>query len=272
MKQKYLTFRFWFFVLTVVALPPLCVETRKRFPGIHAHAAATKMPVPALTAHYHEELDNTQRRRISTRWKVAYREDGAQSDSREYFTKEGASYKQMRTIRFPDGRTLTIFDSDKVVSSVSYPAANYEHWKNTAHHDPSKNCASDLVGATMLTPIGAEQRSAFDAVHFRANRASGLEVWHSPSLGCLLVGRKATFRDKDGNISDTSELILDFVTRGTPDSALFAVPADYEEVKPSEANRRVLIRTKADAKYFTALDQDLNVKRQDESYQQHHSR
>jgi hypothetical protein len=260
-------------VLILLALPTLSVEAWKRFGTLRAHASATKLPVPALTAHYHEQLDNTHRRRTGPSWTVAYRGDGARAESRTFFKRDdGAPYKIRREIWFPDGRKLLVFDSDKVVSSFSFPATAYEHWKNTTHYDPVRGCVATLLGTVMGTAIGNEQRSAIESIHARYNRASDFESWRAPSLGCLELGRKAVFLNANGSVSDTSELILEFVTQGEPDLSLFTVPAEYEEVTPSEANRRVLVRNKAEEKYFTNLSQDPGIKRQDESYRQHRSR
>jgi hypothetical protein len=65
------------------------------------------------------------------------------------------------------------------------------------------------------------------------------QSWRLPELGCIEGRRLATFLDKNGEPSSTSDLVATSITLTAPDEQMFKIPEDYEPVVPSEAILRV---------------------------------
>ncbi len=64
--------------------------------------------------------------------------------------------------------------------------------------------------------------------------------WLAPDLGCYKIQHVMYVRDENGAITNVFEEKPAKITKDEPDPALFAVPADYREVRPSEFERALL--------------------------------
>ncbi|MEP7362252.1 MAG: hypothetical protein ABI972_03280 [Acidobacteriota bacterium] len=236
-------------------------------------ANAIPFPVPPITLEFREVLDNVSSRRISSRRIVAYRADGAFSETKKSYRKNGEEMQQRRTLRFPAGIKITVEDTIKTTTTWRVPDIDAAHWRTASHYNPADDCVTDLNGATSSRFFARnEERSGFQAVLIQNRLAPGIDTWHAPSLGCLEVGRIARFRDSAGKESDSSELILEQHRMGEPDAALFEVPSDYEEVDPVEATRRLYTTWAAPPIYLDRAMADPTLKRMAEAYAKYHAR
>lgn len=233
-----------------------------------AASASTPSPflVPEVTLEFREVLDSPSQRRIATRRVVAYRADGAFSETVRKFRRNGEEMRT-RTLRFPDGRRVIADDTVRVKSTWNPPEAEFARWRDSAHLNPASQCVSNLRGETGgRTAVRIEERSGFQAVLIRNTLAPGIESWHAPALGCLEVGRVMRFAGQSGQESDASELILEQHRLGAPDAALFELAGGYDEAGPVEAARRLYTKMNAPPVYIERLMADPSLKRLAESY------
>lgn len=82
---------------------------------------------------------------------------------------------------------------------------------------------------------------------------------YAPELNCLIVSDEARWIDADGGMVSMSVYKVDTLTLAEPDSALFKIPSDYEELSPSRAWARAL--TSVDPETAAADIDDLNGER-----------
>ena len=193
----------------------------KTLHGLYAQASTDKIPIPAITAFYEETLDDQQSRRKARELTIAYRSDGGNVEIEKFFKKDRASvYKVQRTIIYPDRRKFTAMDSDMVVSSIVLPISEYDRWKNR-HTTPKSDCATNLAGGTRGEKAEESQISGVKVFRIKDPKAENYESWHAPSLGCLQLSRKMTFRGEGGGITDTTTVTLTSYILGEPDEKLF---------------------------------------------------
>lgn len=116
---------------------------------------------------------------------------------------------------------------------------NFVHpLRDTTSLDPTADCLSDFRGAKRgFSLIDRPDIAGQSTVHLlqQGETRDRLEVWNIPALGCLEARRLMSFRNENGALTDTSDLIATKISRGEPSLELFAVPPDFAEVKPSEA-------------------------------------
>lgn len=67
--------------------------------------------------------------------------------------------------------------------------------------------------------------------------SSGLTWWRAPELGCATLQETYTQVRANGSFRLVSETKFVSLKLGPPDMALFAIPSDYRNLKPSEALR-----------------------------------
>ena len=117
---------------------------------------------------------------------------------------------------------------------------NVDARRRAERWDPGKGCAVRFDGyrGSYSAPVW-EHWLGFEVVKLvEDDQAAEISVWRAPALGCTELRRLAEFRGPDGRITEESELRAVSVVVGEPDSRLWQIPADFENVPFSEKLRR----------------------------------
>ncbi|GEM_PF-1369585 len=97
-----------------------------------------------------------------------------------------------------------------------------------------------------FTYIGDDTILGYRAHHYVRKPVPGAagyqesHYWFAPGLGCHKIQHVAYMRDANGVVTNIFEEKPAIIRREEPDPALFAVPDDYREVRPSELERTLL--------------------------------
>jgi hypothetical protein len=143
----------------------------------------------------------------------------------------------IRQIRFPGGRVLSIADS--IRAKTTWPA--------------SREGVSDTFSVAF--PAKPEGCVSPGWILVRKDTVQGLEVsvvssappgheriidWRAPALGCASIKYQSEAHQSDGSYKLAIESRIVSLDLVEPDPSLFDEGRDYEEVKPSELQRRLL--------------------------------
>ncbi|MBL8227132.1 MAG: hypothetical protein JNL98_01590 [Bryobacterales bacterium] len=102
--------------------------------------------------------------------------------------------------------------------------------------DPSTRCTADLRGRVAHSgPVAEESILGIPVVKLTTEGVNTQTQWLAPQLGCVTVMTRWDWREGGGGrIASTATSTPDYVRLQEPDESLFAIPADYQEMKPSE--------------------------------------
>lgn len=202
-----------------------------RFAVIHYKVHAASNPQPA-TIQQHTEVTgptagNAAILEVRT---IALRSDGSRAD----VTREPRKGWVMRRLSFSNGIMQTVYDDVQTVSTSQMSGVEMQNrWK--ASPDPAANCATSINGIHQPHPstvLGTDSRFGVPVV--KVLNGSDLTVWMAPSLGCVILEHSVDWEPSHPG-TNKSELKVDSITRGEPDSSLFRVPSTYTEMPPSQA-------------------------------------
>ncbi len=164
---------------------------------------------------------------------LAVRADGARSTTENvHGRKRLLAGETVRAVLFPDGTTVSIFPFIAAKTSPPHKHAVTAARAISRLLNPPPDCAiagSRLVG---YDTVGGWRVAGLEY----ASDALGSYVieWDAPELGCTKLQYKAYERQPDGKFRLGAEGRFVKVELGQPDSALFDVPTDYQEMKPSD--------------------------------------
>lgn len=145
-----------------------------------------------------------------------------------------AAHAQMRVIVYPDGRRADVYDALHAVTRWPADARHYA-FQEKLLLAPPRDCVEQswdyLAGYTKLGDVRVAIVKEFP------KGSSGLTSWRAPELGCEKLQEALTQVQEDGAFRLVTETKFVSLKLGAPDTALFAVPSDYRNLKPSEALR-----------------------------------
>lgn len=107
--------------------------------------------------------------------------------------------------------------------------------------DPSTRCMVSLSGTKVHGgPASEESILGIPVVKLTTEGVNTQTQWLAPQLGCVEIMTRWDWRQKGGGLIASSAISTpDYVRLQEPDDGLFAVPSDYQELKPSERMDRV---------------------------------
>ncbi|MCS6951931.1 MAG: hypothetical protein RMK57_00730 [Bryobacterales bacterium] len=224
-------------VLTLIAAPAVWTQSVQTTGPI----SKPVVRVVPLTVHYEEIVHKPGRRPATTQEMIlAIRSDGATARVQVFRALDGVSViDRRRVIGFPNGDHVEVNDLLKLVVAVKTRLALPSEFPTLT---AASSCRTDLAGypaAPNEVLSGTEVVSGYKTSVFRRETARArFTNWRAPDLGCVELRRLTEFKDRDGVISDTSDLRAVRIVRGEPDTQLFHVDAAYERVSFSERYRR----------------------------------
>lgn len=148
--------------------------------------------------------------------------------------RSGTSEEQtnFRTITYPDGRRIEVLDKSHVVTrwpADAKVAAAISHRFAISKQECRQTPGEYVAGHVMLDGVSAVIVKAFP------KGSAGMTWWLAPRLGCADLQDTYTEVQADGSFKLATETKLVSIKLGAPDAALFTVPSDYTNVKPSRA-------------------------------------
>jgi hypothetical protein len=172
----------------------------------------------------------------------AMRSDGAFVLVASIFGKLGLnSGETVRKITFPDGSVVSVFDS--ISTKTTWPhlsSTTLAAMKQNLLNPPS-NCVR-----TRETLLGFETMSALQVATVRTGslKQEGQEWvdWRAPQLGCALLKTQGHEQLPDGSAKLRTDVRLASLALGDPEATLFDTCSSCEELRPSEALRRIAAR------------------------------
>lgn len=97
------------------------------------------------------------------------------------------------------------------------------------------HAAVTSTALSRYTQISRGKHLGFDIIKLSLDEATAyVEIWLSPELGNLPVRDRRLWKDAQGAIVSETDQIATEITVGDPDPALFDIPSEYEEMKPSD--------------------------------------
>jgi len=242
--------RFAFVVITIALISIAVTGIIRRWnliPTVVAQSGGV-LP-PPQTVEYQEFVWRTGTRpALSYERTLAIRSDGSLYQYDRYHrTQRGSGEEIFSTPEITHSQTLLslkggiraeIAHEVKAMSVIK--GANVDRRRNAERWDPNSTCSVRFDGyrKAYSTPTH-EQWLGYDVVKLVEDDKSVLiTVWRAPKLGCTELRRLAEFRGSDGGITDVSDLRAVSVLTGEPDSRLWQIPNDFENVPFSEKVRR----------------------------------
>ena len=170
------------------------------------------------------------------RWEtLAMRSDGAMAHVTVFGGKQQiAAGEAHRAVVFADGRNISFYPSIRAKTTWQPDAAGAAR-RIAGMLNPPQHCVtagSRLVGSDTL---GGQQ---VDIVEVTFDADASATFWAAPKFGCLQFQSKGYLREPDGTMVLASEDRFVSLEFGEPDPALFDLPDGYQQMKPSEVQRR----------------------------------
>lgn len=226
-------------LLVIAALLPILGATSYRF--MRREAIKVKLArvsvIPPFTAHFSEHYTaKNGEKKLGMKTTYARRSDGSWMALTQFFVHKGIEDKT-REIFLMTGRMARV--GDYIRSVTTHQISEAELLKHRVYErDPSTNCTQFYSGETER---GQTLTGQYELIHgfntvqiIYESTSRRLTVWKAPSLGCIILKRLAEFRERGSQgLSNPSELVVDSIQTGEPDSAYFEIPPTYEEVAPS---------------------------------------
>lgn len=157
--------------------------------------------------------------------------DGSRAEIVQSFNKDGAATHRVRTIRYADGRYAKVLDHLK----MKYSLVRTREWFATVRASaasPATDCTNDSTGGfhRTLKAIGHKTLNVPGGGTIAVTLIDGHGIYaDAPSLGCENLEHDVALGG-----GDYSKKRLASLTYGEPDRALFAIPTNYREARPSE--------------------------------------
>ena len=172
---------------------------------------------------------------------VAVRSDGTRLSMTNVEGWKGLLARDfVRSVISPDGSKVDIYPSLRVKTT----------WKQAHEHQGALglqrlvNHPPDCSIPGVLTVAGREIVAGWSTLilqhTFDLAPPTVVKDWQAPALGCTRLQSKTWQIQPDGSRKLTADTHLVSVVTGEPDPALFEVPTDYQEMKPSDVIRSVM--------------------------------
>lgn len=229
------------FICVATAFSAMAVNGRAKAKSVRAAnsvAAVRDVNVTPFTlttwTYVYDETDLKQPRKPPRLTQItARRADGATA-TLSYRDGQKATESRIRGIRDLNGQQTEVYDALHAVTK--WPAEPQRFaFLNKLITSPPRDCVETsgeyLVGYTKLGGVRVVIVKEFP------RRSSGMTWWRAPGLGCEDFQETFTQVREDGSFRLVSETKFVGLKLGAPDTALFAVPSDYRNIKPSEALR-----------------------------------
>jgi hypothetical protein len=199
-----------------------------------AHVAGPATARVPLEAYYLERTVEDPAGKAGGTEILARRSDGATMRMTTFGPKELKKFT--REVRFPDGRSVTVFD--EIGAKVTWPIPSPIQMKflREGTMDGPADCAAPLA-ATLLRHDRMEGQEV-DVMQTSAG-AYRLTIWAAPKLACEGLYVKSETQRGNGEFRTAMETRTTRLVVGEPEARWFEIAPDVVEMKPSEAQRKL---------------------------------
>lgn len=200
-------------------------------------ASLPSLPLTSIEPYYLERTISIPSTRgditgpTDTKEILARRSDGATLRMETArFDKTG---QYVRHLKFPDGRSVTLYDSIK--AKVTWPALGRGEIGMLSTMSGRPDCAT----GTNRTLLHHDQIEgvAVDVIQLTAG-SYRITTSEAPKLGCQSLRVNSEAMNQDGSFRSSAETKTTRLLIGEPDARLFEIGPDLVEMKPSLAQRR----------------------------------
>lgn len=196
----------------------------------------------------------------------ARRSDGAYANIGHIFGKVGfLSGENSRQILLPTGELMTAYDSLHGVTRWNTNSPEERNRLKTMLFNMPTGCVREgEQGVGKETIMGQETVAVlWPSV---ANRK--VTEWRALNLNCEPIQARIEERQPDGSYKVHNDISTVSLVLGEPDTALFDVPSDYVEMKPSEFLHKEAQKLGWPAEKLPELEQQ--AQREDAEYEKNH--
>lgn len=192
----------------------------------------TKAPTPIIPTEPYtlERTISGPNKKFDTKEILARRSDGATLRMHWIGPAEGGQF--VRELKFPDGRSLTLYDSVK--AKVTWPAMTEIEVRMLT--SPAR--AADCSGGRPLLRDDQMEGQEVDVFQITAGSFRAT-MWAAPKLGCEHLYVNSEVMKADGSFGPSMETKTTRLAIGEPEPRLFEIAPDLVEMKPSAAQKRV---------------------------------
>jgi hypothetical protein len=146
---------------------------------------------------------------------------------------------QRREISLASGLMQRVDDTSLAVSTQQVSAETVAE-RPATRLDPRSDCTVITASGARLYTLG--DRGKILGVEVVEVKDAQGSRWLAPSLGCFEMRRKLQRTDSSGRVTSVNLYEVKSMNLGEPDPSLFAIPASYREVPPSELSRLWCLR------------------------------
>jgi|HubBroStandDraft_6_1064221.scaffolds.fasta_scaffold00142_2 hypothetical protein len=218
------------------ALAVLCFYGAAKLTTNHiAHAQVSVTPFVLRTESYN--YDKGPKGELFVKEVVARRSDGATAvistvgDLSLGYT--------IKTLTFLDGTSITVYDPIRTKSSWHVTTQRLAQLKEHLLLHPAPDCMPEGVREGPVRILGDDLILGHKVIQVESKFGSGrLIEWDAPDLACKTLEFRFEERQPDGSLKIKTHEKAISLDIGEPPSSIFDVGADYQEMKPSEAQAR----------------------------------
>ncbi len=217
------------FLLNAAVIAVLCY-----FGARQLRPQATKLRShTAFTVRMHSTARTASSTSVLTRdYLHAYRKDGSTVTANIVLLPDNSWSVLIRTVHDVAALQTATIDHENHAKSTERIAAFAYRFAQTPR-------PSSCVAVQNARQMGTGSIAGFDVIKFLTEDTRvRAEHWQAVALDCFPLYNRYEFKDQSGAVKETTEETSISVTTGEPDPELFVVPADYDEVPPSELLRR----------------------------------
>jgi len=196
-----------------------------------AGPATTRVP---LEAYYLERSGEDADGKAGSTEIHARRSDGATMWMMSFGPRE--SKKFTRELRFPDGRSVTVYDEIKAKVTWPLPGPIEMKFLREGVVDGPSDCAAG-PSATLLRHDQIEGQDV-DVIQSSAGDRR-ITIWAAPKLGCEGLRVRSEAPQGNGEFRTLTETRTTRLVMGEPEARWFEIAPDLVEMKPSEAQRKL---------------------------------
>jgi hypothetical protein len=223
----------WVFVSGVLAL--VCFYGAAKLTIHHiAHAQVRVVPFVLRTDSYN--YDNGPKGELFLKEVVARRSDGASAVIST--VGDPSSGSTLKTLNFLDGTMVEVYDPIQAKSSWHMAAIRLAGLKERLLNPASDCMPKEKLEGTRKV-LGRDVILGHAVIRIEADSSDGRLVdWKAPDLACETVEFTFEERQPDGSLKLKAHERAVSLDIGEPPPDVFDSGANYEEMKPSEAQAR----------------------------------
>ena len=178
---------------------------------------------------------------LSTERLLSIAADGSVSTKNDQYTNDGKMYFKHRRLELSGGISADINDTLRSVTAYKAAEPGIEDKKRALQlWRPEDRCAISYDRLRKRAePVRTERLLGYEVFVFeKSDPSSRSSFWVAPALDCLELRQFVEYADDKGEFTQTSDLRATEISLDPPPQQVFAIPAGYDHLTPSETLKR----------------------------------